>query len=81
MVQFSDDGASEINELTMSLGTLGLWNFGSLVHSRKEQCLLQALNVGEKDKVMDELWEQHCEEMKAMEGSYFCHSKCQRLSL
>ena len=69
-VQFSDDGAPETNELTLSLGTLTLWNFGSLVHGRKKQYLLHALSVSEKDKVMDELWEQHCEEMKAMEGSY-----------
>ena len=55
----------------MSLGTLTLWNFGSLVRSRKKQYLLHALSVSEKDKVMEELWEQHCEEMKAMEGSYF----------
>ena len=71
IVQFSDDGAPEANELTMSLGTLTLWNFGSLVRSRKKQYLLHALSVSEKDKVMEELWEQHCKEMKAMEGSYF----------
>ena len=34
IVQFSDDGAPETSELTMSLGTLTLWNFGSLVRSR-----------------------------------------------
>ena len=71
VVQFSDDGAPETNDLTMSLGTLTLWNFGSLVRSRAKQYLLHALSVAEKDEVMGELWQQHCEEMKAMEGSYF----------
>ena len=71
IVQFSDDGAPETSELTMSLGTLTLWNFGSLVRSRAKQYLLHALSVAEKDEVMGELWEQHCEEMKIMEGSYF----------
>ena len=71
IVQFSDDGAPETSELTMSLGTLTLWNFGSLVRSRTKQYLLHALSVAEKDEVMGELWEQHCEEMKTMDGSYF----------
>ena len=30
-IQFSDDGALETSELSMSLGTLTLWDFGALV--------------------------------------------------
>ena len=63
IVQFSDDGAPETNQLTMSLGTLTLWNFGSLVRSRRKQYLLHAVSVTEKEEIMAELWEQHCEEM------------------
>ena len=70
IVQFSDDGAPETKELTMSLGTLTFWNFGSLVRSRSKQYLLHALSVTEKEEVMADLWEQHCEEMKTMEGNY-----------
>ena len=70
VVQFSDDGAPETRDLSMSLGTLTFWNFGPLVRSRSKQYLLHAPSVNEKDAVMADLWEQHCEEMKIMEGNY-----------
>ena len=70
IVQFSDDSASEMNQLTMSLGTVTLWDFGSLVISRRKQYLLEAVSVTSW-QIMAELWEQHCEEMKTMQGSYF----------
>ena len=70
VVQFSDDDAPETRDLSMSLGTLTFWNFGPCVRSRSKQYLLHALSVNEKDAVMADLWEQHCEEMKTMEGNY-----------
>ena len=61
---FSDDGASETNELTMSIGSMVCWNFGDQVRSRDFQYLLHCVSVKGKDQIMHDLWKQHTEEMK-----------------
>ena len=71
VIQISDDDEPEISDLSMSPATLTLWNFGTLVRSRKIEYLLKELSTSEKDKVMADLWEQHCDEIMTMEGSYF----------
>jgi len=58
IVQFSDDGAPETSDLSISIGSLTLWNFGDKVRSRDYQYLLHCLSVGEKDNVMEDLWKQ-----------------------
>ena len=76
--QFSDDGAPETSELGMSIGSLTYWNFGSRVRSRDFHYLLHCLSVSEKDAVMEDLWKQHTEEMKVLEGNVFtiCGQQC-----
>ena len=48
--QFSDDGAPETSELTMSIGSLVCWNFGEHVRSREFQYLLHCVSLQEKDE-------------------------------
>lgn len=55
IVQFSDDGAPETSDLSMSIGSLTLCNFGDKVRSRDYQYLLHCLSVSEKDNVMEDL--------------------------
>ena len=76
--QFSDDGAPETSELGMSIGSLTCWNFGSRVRSREFHYLLHCLSVSEKDAVMEDLWKQHTEEMKVLEGNVLtvCGQQC-----
>ena len=62
--QFSDHGAPETSELTMSIGSMVCWNFGDQVRSRDFRYLLHCVSVQEKDQLMHDLWEQHTEEMK-----------------
>ena len=38
--QFSDDGAPETSQLSMSIGSLTFWNLGERVRSREFQYLL-----------------------------------------
>ena len=45
IVQFSDDSVLETSDLSMSIGSLTLWNFGYKVRSRDYQCLLHCLTV------------------------------------
>ena len=76
--QFSDDGAPETSELTMSIGSMVCWNFGDQVRSRDFQYLLHCVSVKEKDQLMHDLWQQHTEEMKILEGNIltFCNKDC-----
>ena len=76
--QFSDDGAPETSELGMSIGSLTCWNFGSRVRSREFHYLLHCLSVSEKDAVMEDLWRQHTEEMRVLEGNVLtvCGQQC-----
>jgi len=52
--QFSDDGAPETSELTMSIGSMVCWNFGDQVRSRDFQYLLHCVSVKEKDEIMND---------------------------
>ena len=67
--EFSDDGAPECKDTTMSIGSLTLWNLGNRVRSREYQYPLHAVSCGEKEDVMELLWKQHCEEMMLLEGN------------
>lgn len=55
IVQFPGDSAPETSDLSMSIGSLTLWNFGDKVRSRDYQYLLHCLSVSEKDNVMEDL--------------------------
>ena len=61
--QFSDDGAPESRETTMSIGSLTLWNIVQRVRSRE--------SVPEKHEICRLLWKQHSEEMLLLEGNIF----------
>ena len=76
--QFSDDGAPETSELSMSIGSLTCWNLGDRVRSREYQYLLHCLSIGEKDPVMEDLWLQHSDEMLLLEGNILtvCGKQC-----
>lgn len=76
--QFSDDGAPETSELSMSIGSLTCWNLGDRVRSREYQYLLYCLSIGEKDPVMEDLWLQHSDEMLLLEGNILtvCGNQC-----
>lgn len=67
--QFSDDGAPETSELTMSIGSLTMWNLGNRVRSRDYQYLLHCVSLGEKHQVLEDLWRQHTDEMALLEGN------------
>ena len=69
--QFSDDGAPETSQLSMSVGSMTLWNLGDRVRSREFQYLLHLVSLGEKHEVLELLWQQHSEEMLLLESSVF----------
>ena len=71
VVEFSDDGAPETKELTMSVGTLTFWNFGRQIRRRDYHYLLHAASENEKSEIFEDLWDQHCLEMETMEGCQF----------
>ncbi|XP_078361840.1 uncharacterized protein LOC144646172 [Oculina patagonica] len=76
--QFSDDGAPETSQLTMSIGSITLWNLGDRVRSRDYQYLLHCVSLGEKHQVLEDLWEQHTAEMALLEGNIIsiCNKQC-----
>ena len=76
--QFSFDGAPETSELTMSIGSMVCWNFRDQVHSGDFQYLLHCVSVKEKDQLMHDLWQQHTEKMKILEGNILtlCNKDC-----
>ena len=69
--EFSDDGAPEKKDGSMSIGTLTPWNLGSLVRSRNYNYLLHSVSVPEKDQICNDLWLDHSVEMRSMEGNIF----------
>ena len=69
--QFSDDGAPESSQLTMSIGSLTSWNFGDRVRSRDFQYILHCVSLGEKHEVLESIWKQHTDEMEMLEGNVF----------
>ena len=76
--RFSDDGAPETSQLTMSIGSMTFWNLGERVRSREFQYILHCVSLGEKHEVLELLWQQHTEEMLLLESSVFnvCGKKC-----
>ena len=76
--QFSDDGAPETSQLTMSIGSMTFWNLGERVRSREFQYLLHCVSLGEKHEVLESLWQQHTDEMLLLESSVFtvCQREC-----
>ena len=54
--QFSDDGAPETSQLSMSIGSLTLWNSGDRVRSRDFQYLFPCVSVEEKHQILADLW-------------------------
>ena len=50
VIQFSDDGAPETGQLSMSIGSLTSWNFGDRVRSSAFQYLLHCVSLSEKIK-------------------------------
>lgn len=46
--QFSDEGAPEISEFGMSIGSLTCWNFGLRVRSREFHYLLKCFREGKR---------------------------------
>ena len=71
VVEFSDDGAPESREETMTIGTLALWNFENRVRSRDYRYPLHLVSVQEKDDICMALWQQHSDEMAIIEGNIF----------
>ena len=71
VMQFSDDGAPETGQLTMSIGSLTCWNFGNRVRSSEYQYLLHCVSLEEKNQVLEDLWKQHTDEMAILEGNKF----------
>ena len=67
--QFTDDGAPEMSQLTMSIGSLTMWNLWDRVRSRDYQYLLHCVSLGEKHEVLEDLWKQHTDEMAMLEGN------------
>ena len=76
-MQFSDDGAPESSQLTMSIGSLTSWNLGDRVRSRDFQYILHCVSRGEKDEVLQSIWKQHTDEMEMLEGNVFVVSNKQ----
>ena len=69
VMEFSDDGAPESREMSMSIGTITCWNLGGRVRSREYQYILHAINCSEKADVAASLWKQHSDEMQLIEGN------------
>ena len=69
VIQFSDDGALETGQLSISIGSLTSLNFGDRVRSSDFQYLLHCVSLGEKNKVLEDLWRQHSDEMALLEGN------------
>ena len=67
--QFSDDGAPETSQVTMSIGSLTMWNLGDRVRSRDCQYLIHCVSLQEKHLVLENLWRQHTDEMALLEGN------------
>jgi hypothetical protein len=69
--QFSDDGAPETSQLSMSIGSVTFWNLGKRVRSREYQYLLHCVSLGGKHEALQSLWYQHTQEMLLLEASVF----------
>ena len=69
IVEFSDDGAPESRDVTMSIGSLSLWNFGGRIRSREFHYPLHTVSAQEKDIICESLWKQHTKEMLLIESN------------
>ena len=69
--RFSDDGTPETSQLTMSIGSLTLWNLGEQVRSREFQYLFHCISLGEKHEMLELLWKQHSDKMQLLESNVF----------
>ena len=69
VIEFSDDGAPESKNTTMSIGSLTMWNFGSKVRSRDYHYPIHTVSCGEKEEVLTDMWRQHTDKMLLIEGS------------
>ena len=69
IMQFSDDGAPETSQLTMSIGSMTTWNLEERVRSSDFQYLLHCVSLHEKHEVLEDLWKQHTDEMDMLEGN------------
>ena len=56
IMEFLDDGAPETRELTMCIGTISCWNFGTRIRSRDYRYPLHTISAKEKDEVISQLW-------------------------
>ena len=66
IMEFSDDGAPETKNLTMTIGSITCWNFGNRVRNRDFHYILHTVDASEEDAI---LWEQHADEMLLLEGN------------
>ena len=57
------------NVVTMSIGSLTMWNLGDRVRSRDYQYLIHYVSLQEKHLVLENLWRQHTDEMALLEGN------------
>ncbi|XP_066914204.1 uncharacterized protein [Clytia hemisphaerica] len=71
IVEFSDDGAPESKEVSMTIGTLSLWNYQNRIRSRDHHYPLHLLSTDEKNAICEDLWRQHSDEMILIEGNIF----------
>ena len=71
VVEFSDNGAPDSREKTMTIGSLTLWNYGSRIRSREFHYPLHMISTTEKDIVCSDLWQQHADEMQLIESNVF----------
>jgi len=69
VVEFSDDGAPESRETTMSIGSLTMWNFGGQIRSRRLHYPVHMISAQEKDQICESLWKQHTDEMMLIESN------------
>lgn len=76
--QFSDDGAPETTQMTMSIRSLTMWNLGKRVQSADFQYLLHCISLREKHEVLEDLWKQPTNEMVLLEGNIItvCSKQC-----
>ena len=69
VLQFTDAGASEKGQQSMSFGSLTSWNSGDRVRSSALQYLLHCVSLSKKNKVLDDLWRQHTDEKAVLESN------------
>ena len=69
--KFFDDGAPETSQVSISIGSLTMWNLAERERSREFQYLLHCVSLSEKRDILELLWKQHSDEMKLLQSSVF----------